>query len=162
MRVGPSGPDCRIGTQTTGCCAAPRGWVVSETGKGGQTRQVSARKTNESEPLMTCRKRSNVLETGFCSLARDEALGEPVDCQSGVRHEGGVSLAQALLRNVGTLVTMRRESSEWLPHEDRVPKRAEGTDGLVVAMKPGNAGGAKGPDDLANDVSQPEMGRAHG
>lgn len=38
--------------------------------------------------------------------------------------------------------------------------RGEGTDGLVVAWKPGNAGGAKGPDDLADDVSQPAMGGA--
>jgi hypothetical protein len=28
--------------------------------------------------------------------------------------------------------------------------RGEGADGLVVAMKPGNPGGAKGPDDLAD------------
>ena len=38
--------------------------------------------------------------------------------------------------------------------------RGEGTDGLVVAWKRGNAGGAKGPDDLADDVSQPAMGGA--
>ena len=33
--------------------------------------------------------------------------------------------------------------------------RGAGTDGLVVAMKPGNAGGAKGPDTPAEDVGQP-------
>jgi hypothetical protein len=33
--------------------------------------------------------------------------------------------------------------------------RAEGTDGPVVAVKPGNAGGAKGPDSPADDASQP-------
>ena len=38
--------------------------------------------------------------------------------------------------------------------------RGEGADGLVVALKPGNAGGAKGPDDLAEGASQPEMGGA--
>ena len=31
--------------------------------------------------------------------------------------------------------------------------RGAGTDGLVVAMKPGNAGGAKEPDTLARDVA---------
>lgn len=41
---------------------------------------------------------------------------------------------------------------------NRVPMRGEGTDGLVVVMKPGNAGGAKGPDSLAKGASQPEMG----
>jgi hypothetical protein len=42
-----------------------------------------------------------------------------------------------------------------------VPMRGEGADGLVVAKKPGNAGGARGPDDLAEGESQPAMGGAH-
>jgi hypothetical protein len=33
--------------------------------------------------------------------------------------------------------------------------RREGTDGRVVAKNPGNAGGAKGPDPLADSVGQP-------
>jgi hypothetical protein len=42
--------------------------------------------------------------------------------------------------------------------EGRVPMRGVGADGIAVVMKPGNAGGAKGPDHLANDRSQPEQG----
>ncbi len=38
--------------------------------------------------------------------------------------------------------------------------RGEGTDGLVVAMKPGNSGGAKGPGPLALGSGQPAMGGA--
>ena len=76
--------------------------VVSETEKAGPTRQVSAGKTNASEPLMKCRKRMDVIETELQSLAWDEARGKPADCPSGDRHEGGVSPAQALVRNVGT------------------------------------------------------------
>jgi len=38
--------------------------------------------------------------------------------------------------------------------------RGEGADGPVVARKPGNAGGAKGPDDLTEGMSQPAMGGA--
>ena len=76
--------------------------VVSETEKAGQTRQVSAGKTNASEPLMKCRKRRDVIETRLQLLAWDEARGEPVYCPSGGRHEGGVSPVQALVRNVGT------------------------------------------------------------
>jgi hypothetical protein len=76
--------------------------VVSDTEKAGQTRQVSAGKTNASEPPMKCRKRRDAIETGLQSLARDEARGEPADCPSDDRHEGGVSPAQALVRNVGT------------------------------------------------------------
>lgn len=67
---------------------------------------------------MTCRKRRNVIETGLQLLAWDEARGEPVDCPSGDRHEGGVSLVQALVRNVGTLASMRRENSKWWTHEE--------------------------------------------
>jgi hypothetical protein len=36
--------------------------------------------------------------------------------------------------------------------------RGEGTDGLVVAPKPGNAGEAKGPSFLADGTGQPAMG----
>ena len=76
--------------------------VVSETEKAGQTRQVSAGKTNVSEPLVTCRKRRDVIETGLQSLAQDQARGMPADYPGGDRHKGGVSPAQALVRNVGT------------------------------------------------------------
>ena len=76
--------------------------VVSVQEKAGCTRQVSAGKTNASEPLRTCRKRTDVIETGLQWLAWDEARGEPADCPSGDRHEDGVSPAHALVENVGT------------------------------------------------------------
>lgn len=76
--------------------------MVSVQEKAGQTRQVSAGKTNGSEPLQKCRKRRDVIETGLQSLARDEARGKPADCPSGDRHKDGVSPAQALAWNVGT------------------------------------------------------------
>ena len=76
--------------------------MVSVQEKAGGTRQVSGQKTNVSEPLMTCRKRRDVIETGLQSLAREKARGMPADCPSGDRHEDGVSCAQALVRNVGT------------------------------------------------------------
>ena len=38
--------------------------------------------------------------------------------------------------------------------------RGEGTDGPVVVMKPGNAGGAKGPDSPAEAAGQPAVGGA--
>src|ERR1700740_990753 len=51
---------------------------------------------------MTCRKRIDDVETGGKSLTRDESGGSP-DCgPGGIRHEGGVTLNQALARNVGT------------------------------------------------------------
>ena len=76
--------------------------VVSVSEKAGRTRQVSAGKTNVSEPLTTCRKRIDVIETGLQLLVRNKARGMPVDCPSGGRHGGGVSPVQALVRNAGT------------------------------------------------------------
>jgi len=76
--------------------------VVSVTEKAGTTRQVSAGKTNASEPLRTCRKRRDVIETGLQLLVREEARGVPADCSSDDRHKDGVSPAQALVWNVGT------------------------------------------------------------
>ena len=92
--------------------------VVSETEKAGQTRQVSAGKTNESKPPMKCRKRRDVIETGLQLLARDEARQEPADGPSGDRHEDGGSPAQALVWNVGTFASMPRETSKWWTHEE--------------------------------------------
>ncbi len=40
--------------------------------------------------------------------------------------------------------------------------RGEGADGLVVAMKPANAAGAKRPDDPAKETGQPAMGGGGG
>ena len=50
---------------------------------------MSAGKSNASEPLMTCRKRRDVVETRLLSLAWDEAREVPADCLSGDRHGGG-------------------------------------------------------------------------
>lgn len=42
----------------------------------------------------------------------------------------------------------------------RVPKRGEGADRPVVAEKPGNSGGAKGPNYPTEDKGQPARGGA--
>ena len=76
--------------------------VVSVSEKARQTRQVSAGKTNVIEPLTTCRKRRDVIETGLLLLVRDKARKVPADWPSGDRHEDGVSPAQGLVRNMGT------------------------------------------------------------
>jgi hypothetical protein len=44
----------------------------------------------------------------------------------------------------------------------RVPMRGAGADQLVVAVKPGNAGGAKGLNHPVSKVSQPDRGGTHG
>jgi hypothetical protein len=76
---------------------------VSVAEKGGPgLRQVWIKKMNASEPLRTCRKTSTDVETGIEILSREAGGAEPVYGSTGVRHEGGVILIQAWVRNVGT------------------------------------------------------------
>ncbi len=76
---------------------------MSGAGKDGAgLRQVRITKTNASEPLMTCRKTSRDVETGIETLSREAGGGGPVYGSTGVRHEGGVIVIQAWVRNVGT------------------------------------------------------------
>jgi hypothetical protein len=46
------------------------------------------------------------------------------------------------------------------PAKGRVPMRGTGTDGFVVAARPSNSGGAKGPDLPAKEIGQPATGGA--
>jgi len=159
MRVGPSDPDCRIRVQTTASCSGTMARVVSVAEKAGITRQVRAGKTNASEPLMTCRKRWDVAETGFQLLAWDTARREPADWPSGDRHGDGVRPARGSCAERGNLLPRcQGRPPSGRTARSRVPKRGAGTDGPVVVMKPGNAGGAKGPDTPAEDPGQLERG----
>jgi len=64
---------------------------------------VRLEETNASEPLMTCRnvfRRRRNRDSDFYPASKDWEL--PADCPIGVRHEGGVTLRQASIRNTGT------------------------------------------------------------
>jgi hypothetical protein len=78
--------------------------VVSVAGKGGRSfRQVCLKETNASEPLMTCRNifyRRRNRDLDFYPASKGWEV--PADCPTGVRHEGGVTLRQAPIRNTGT------------------------------------------------------------
>jgi hypothetical protein len=78
--------------------------VVNVVGKGGGIlRQVGLEETNESEPLMTCRNAPGDVETGIQTSIPGARVGRyPAYCPTGVRHEGGVTLRQASIRNTGT------------------------------------------------------------
>lgn len=75
---------------------------MSVSEKAGRTRQVSAGKTDVSEPLTMCRKRRDVIETRLLSLVWDKARKVPADWPSDDRHEDGVIPVQGLVWNVGT------------------------------------------------------------
>jgi hypothetical protein len=122
-------------------------------------RQVWITKASASEPPMTCRKRIDGIETGVESFPRDEPGGCLPTGPGGVRHEGGASVVRALVRNVGTC-RPDAAAGQWRgaglrrsPTRDpqaagtargRVAMRGTGADRPVVALRPGNAGGAKG------------------
>jgi hypothetical protein len=108
-----------------------------------------------SEPLMKRRKRSDVIETGVQLLPRDE----PGGCLSIGQVVTGVEVARARVRHRhGTWEPVARARSVvcWNDRPEGafqaaetvrggVPMRGTGADRPVVARKPGNAGGAKGP-----------------
>ena len=131
-----------------------RAVVVSVAEKAHVMRQVRAGKANVSEPLLKRRKRSGVIRTGVQSLPRDE----PGGCLLTGQVVTGVKVARARFRHqhgtwepVAPMVLARCWAGQpkGVPQaaetvRGRVPVRGTGADRLVVAVRPGNAGGAKG------------------
>jgi hypothetical protein len=133
---------------------------------------VRIEKANESEPLMKCRKRTDGIETGEKSLPREE----PGDYLPTAQAVSGIKVARArsrllcgtwepatsMLRLVGTVPGRARKGDPQVAEtaRGRVPMRVAGTDRLVVVMKPGNAGGAKGAGCPGLLVGQPPGGRS--
>jgi hypothetical protein len=77
--------------------------VVSVVGKGTiRLCQVRFRETNESEPLMRCRKQLGDVKTGGLPLPPEEPRGNLLTIWVASSHAGGVNLDQALVWNVGT------------------------------------------------------------
>ena len=84
-------------------------------------------------------------KTGAFTPFRDEHGRCPTYCPCGVRCVGGVTLIRALVRNLRTWPAMPREKAQAAPTaRPKVPMRRRGADCPVVAMKRGNARGAKG------------------
>ena len=111
-------------------------------------------KANESEPLLKRRKRTDVIETGVQLLPRDEPGGglligqavtgaEVARVRIGHRHETWEPVAPAV--PAGCWIGRSKEVPQAAETaRGRVPVRGTGADRLVVAVRPGNAGGAKG------------------
>ena len=71
--------------------------------------------------------------------------GDALRLPERIRHVGGAKLDQALVRNVRTCTAMPREKAQAaLTARPKVPMRRLGADCSVVAVKRGNARGAKG------------------
>src|SRR5215207_9600215 len=125
---------------------------------------------------MTCRKRLGDIKTGGGSAPRDESGG----CLLTGQVVSGMKVARARFRlRCGTWepVAPRAAAGQWRHACDRssagepraaetargrVPVRGTGADRPVVAMRPGNAGGAKGtgrPDGPAGQPGSPGRSR---
>ena len=159
---GPPRTGCRISSHTTRRCVGVRSQVVSGSGKGGEKScQVRARKANTSEPLMSCRKVHNCHRKQTSFAVCDGVQRKPVYWLGGGRQIDGAILVQAFMRNVGTWRSAAKGEAQGAgTPRVRVPTRSAGTDQLVVVMKPGNAGGAKGLNRSVSGMSQPERGGA--
>ena len=128
--------------------------MVSVAEKAHAMRQVGTGKANASEPLMKCRKRSDDIETRVQLLPWDE----PGGCLLIGQVVSGTKVARVRFRRrCGTweLLAPMRSAACWRGRREgdpqaaetargSVPMRGRRTDRLVVAEKPGNAGGAKG------------------
>jgi len=87
----------------------------------------------------------------------------PADGLGGVRCVGGVTLFQALSGNVGTgRADAKGEIQVVSAMRMSVPMQRTGADSPVVAMRSGNADGAKGWGHSVLEVSQPARGGTHG
>jgi hypothetical protein len=119
----------------------------------GTPRQVCCGKANASEPLMTYRKGLQTLsKPGAGPRSCDKAQRQPADWLGGNRYLGGAIPTTGSCAERGNLCPdAKGELRSGETVRGRVPMRATGADGFVVVMKPGNAGGAKGPDLLAKD-----------
>ncbi len=87
----------------------------------------------------------------------------PVDWLGGVRCEGGVTLYQALLGNVGTRrLDVKGEVQVVNATRASVPMPGTGAEQPVLAMRRSNVRGAKGLRHSVLVMGQPERGGTHG
>ena len=151
-----------------------RAGVLSVTEKADSSvRQVWARKASESDPPMTCRKFMDDIETGRAIHVRDELGGNLSTAQavsgikvarawSGLWHGTWEPVASiASCRSLGLVEPPGgREGGHQGAETPRwgVPMRGTGADCPVLAVRPGNAGGAKGAGHPGSVSGQPPVG----
>src|ERR1700720_1040448 len=82
--------------------------------------------------------------------------------RAGNRYRGGAIPMTGSCAERGNLCCdAKGEPGGGGPAKGRVPMRGTGTDGFVVAARPSNSGGAKGPDLPAKEIGQPATGGAN-
>ncbi len=124
-------------------------------------------KANVSEPLLKCRKRSDDIKTGVQLLPRDESGGYLFTAlvvsgmkvaRARFRRQCGTWERLAPIQSAGCWSGWREggpQAAETV--RGRVPMRGRRADRLVVAVMPGNAGGAKGTGCPGSVDDQPDL-----
>ena len=131
-------------------------------GKGGEIlRQVRLKEANAIEPLMTCRnafRRRRNRDLDFYPASKDWEV--PADCPIGVRHEGGVTLRQASIRNTGTCRSDVKGATQAASRREGLSTNAEhrGGDARIREEGPVMGTGPKGRRHPALSGGQPERG----
>ena len=104
----------------------------------------------------------DVVETKGATFLWDQARRKPADWPGGNRYRGGAIPMTGSCAERGNLCCDAKGDPEGGgPAKGRVPTRGTGTDGFVVAARPSNSGGAKGPDLPAKEIGQPATGGAN-
>jgi hypothetical protein len=90
-----------------------------------------------SKPLTTCRNVFNRRRNRDLDFyPASEGWERPAYCPTGVRHEGGVTLGRASMRNTGTCRSdVKGEIQAAITARIRVPMRSTGAEMPVVGKK---------------------------
>ena len=126
MREGPSKPAGRSRFQITFGGFGQKPWSGARKEKAWEEPgQMAGKKRTAREPLITCRKRRDDVKTAGSRYRGMSFGGACFTDRSGIRHGGGLSLLEAVMRNVGTWSTdvngeaqveePRGESTEAVP-----------------------------------------------
>ena len=103
----------------------------------------------------------DVVETKGATFLWDQARRKPADWPGGNRYRGGAIPMTGSCAEHGKLrCDAKGDPGSGGPAKGRVPMRGTGADGFVVAVRPSNLGGAKGPDLPAKEIGQPATGGA--
>ena len=104
--------------------------VVSEMGKGSARHcQVRTVESNESEPLMRCRKFQEVVKTGVYAGLREESVRNLFTAQMATGIKAARTRSRLLCGTWEPVTPMQRERYKWKPHK-------------YLSTNAGNRGGA--------------------
>ena len=141
---GPFGVGVQAQTSNHPALLGLRVQVVSSWETAQNMCQIRDRKMSTSELSITHRDVENNVKIGLVPLPQDKSNGYLITELDGVRCGDSMILFLALVRNVRTCRSDVKGNAQVIDTTRvKVPMPSTGTEQLVVAMKPVNAGGVK-------------------